>query len=48
MAAAGLEHRELAIDEFRRAIHLDPEVAFDPEKTSPRVLELVTAARENR
>jgi LysM repeat protein len=45
MAAAGLEHRELAIDEFRRALTLDPEVAFDPDRTSPRVLELVTAAR---
>jgi hypothetical protein len=45
MAAAGLEHRELAIDEFRRALTLDPEVSFDPDRTSPRVLELVTAAR---
>jgi LysM repeat protein len=47
MAAAGLEQRERAIVEFRHALDLDPHLALDPERSSPRVLELVEAARES-
>ena len=45
MAAAGLERRERAIAEFRQALDLAPDLALDPERSSPRVLELVAAAR---
>ena len=45
MAAAGLERRERAIAEFRSALAFDPDVALEPERSSPRVLELVDAAR---
>ena len=45
MAAAGLERRERAIAEFRQALAFAPDLALDPERSSPRVLELVDAAR---
>jgi len=46
MAAAGLEQRERAIVEFRHALDLAPDLALDPDRSSPRVLELVELARE--
>lgn len=46
MAAAGLEQRSRAVEEFRLALDLDPSLALDPEHTSPRVLELLERARE--
>lgn len=45
MAAAGLGQREHAIAEFRQALALAPHLPLDPERSSPRVLELVEAAR---
>lgn len=45
MAAAGLEQRGRAVEEFRLALDLDPSLALDPERTSPRVLELLERAR---
>jgi hypothetical protein len=45
MSAAGLEQRERAIEEFRQAFALDPALACPPEDCSPRILELVQAAR---
>jgi LysM repeat protein len=45
MAAAGLDQRERAIEEFRRALALDPELRLSPDTTSPRILELVSAAQ---
>lgn len=45
MAAAGLEQRGRAIEEFRRALALAPHLVLDPQRSSPRVLELVDAAR---
>jgi LysM repeat protein len=45
MAAAGLGQREHAIAEFREALALAPDLPLDPERSSPRVLELVEAAR---
>jgi len=45
MAAAGLDRRERAIEEFRRAFVLDPNLELEPEKTSPRIVELLSAAR---
>lgn len=45
MASAGLDRKDLAIQAFRRAFALDPSLAFSPETTSPRVLELVSEAR---
>jgi hypothetical protein len=45
MAAAGLGQREHAIAEFRQALALAPDLPLDPERSSPRVLELVEAAR---
>ena len=46
-AAAGLDRRERAIEEFRRALVLDPKLDVEPEKTSPRIVELLSAARPN-
>ena len=45
MAAAGLERSERAIAEFRQALDAAPDLELDPQRTSPRVLELVDAAR---
>ncbi len=45
MAAAGLGRREHAIEEFRRGFELDPKVEPAPEQTSPRIAELLSAAR---
>ena len=45
MAAAGLGQRERAIAEFRQALAFAPDLPLDPERSSPRVLELVEAAR---
>jgi tetratricopeptide (TPR) repeat protein len=45
MAAAGLGQREHAIEEFRQALVFAPDLPLDPERSSPRVLELVEAAR---
>jgi hypothetical protein len=45
MAAAGLDRRERAIEEFRSAFVLDPNLEVDPELTSPRIVELLSAAR---
>ena len=44
-AAAGLDRRERAIEEFRRAYVLDPRLDVAPEMTSPRIVELLSAAR---
>ncbi len=46
LAAAGLEDRERAINELRVAFSLDPNVMPDPEDRSPRIDELIAAARE--
>jgi len=45
MAAAGLGRREHAIAEFREALAFAPDLPLDPERSSPRDLELVEAAR---
>ncbi|MEX2206067.1 MAG: hypothetical protein WEF50_07570 [Myxococcota bacterium] len=45
MAAAGLDRRERAIEEFRRAFVLNPKLEVEPERTSPRIVELLSAAR---
>lgn len=45
MAAAGLDQRERAIGEFRRAFVLNPKLEIEPEGTSPRIVELLSAAR---
>jgi len=45
MAAAGLDQRERAIGEFRRAFELNPKLQVEPEGSSPRVVELLSAAR---
>jgi hypothetical protein len=45
LAAAGLEQREHAIAQLRRAIALDPDLGLTPEDQSPRVLELLQEAR---
>lgn len=47
LSAAGLEQREGAIAEFRRALEVDPSLACPPEDCSPRIQELVDAARSN-
>jgi len=47
MAAAGLEQRERAIEEFRHALDLEPNLAVDPQRSSPRVVELVEMARSS-
>jgi len=44
-AATGLDHPERAIEEFRRALVLDPKLELDSDTTSPRILELVSQAR---
>jgi LysM repeat protein len=44
-AAAGLGRREHAIEEFRRAFAVDPTLELDPAAQSPRIQELVQAAR---
>lgn len=44
-AAAGLEQRERAIEEFRRAFVLNPKLEVEPDRTSPRIAELLSAAR---
>jgi LysM repeat protein len=46
LAAAGLEDRPRAISELRAAFALDPNVVPDPEDRSPRIDELVAAARQ--
>jgi LysM repeat protein len=45
MAAAGLERPERAVDEFQDALGLAPDLTLDPERSSPRVVELMDAAR---
>ncbi len=45
MAAAGLGRRDHAIDEFRRAYALDPDLELAPDEISPRIVELMSAAR---
>jgi LysM repeat protein len=45
MAAAGLDRRERAIGEFRQAFLLDPTLELAAGTTSPRILDLVSAAR---
>jgi hypothetical protein len=45
MASAGLGQRERAIEEFRRAFAIEPRLQLDPAADSPRVRELVQAAR---
>jgi LysM repeat protein len=47
LAATGLEDRERAISEMRVAFTLDPEVVPAPEDRSPRIDELIAAARES-
>lgn len=44
-AAAGLDRRERAIAEFRQAFALDPHLDLASDTTSPRIRELVSAAR---
>jgi LysM repeat protein len=44
-AAAGLERRDRAIAEFREALVLDPHLELASDTTSPRIRELVSAAR---
>jgi LysM repeat protein len=48
LSAAGLEQRERAIAEFRRAFDVDPALRCPPDDCSPRVMELVDAARPTR
>jgi tetratricopeptide (TPR) repeat protein len=48
MAAAGLDQRERAIGEFRQAFALDPTLQLAADTTSPRILDLVSAARPVR
>ena len=45
MAAAGLDRRERAIGEFRQAFVFDPTLELAEDTTSPRILDLVSAAR---
>jgi hypothetical protein len=45
MAAAGLDQRERAIGEFRQAFVLDPDLQLTADTTSPRILDLMGAAR---
>ena len=45
MAAAGLDQRERAIAEFSRAFELDPTLELTADTASPRILDLVGAAR---
>jgi hypothetical protein len=45
MAAAGLDRRERAIGEFRQAFAFDPTLELAADTTSPRILDLVSAAR---
>ncbi len=45
MAAIGLERRERALAELRRAFALDPGLEIPPEDASPRLQELVSVAR---
>lgn len=45
MAAAGLDRRDRAIEEFRQAFALDPGLKLAPEMTSPRILDLASAAQ---
>lgn len=47
MAAAGLERRERAIEEFRRAFALDPDLELSAQ-SSPRILELAEEAGRER
>ena len=44
-AATGLDRPERAIEEFRRALALHPQLDLASETTSPRVLELMALAR---
>ncbi|HTO68644.1 MAG TPA: hypothetical protein VMR31_02195 [Myxococcota bacterium] len=44
-AATGLDRRERAIEEFRRALALDPHLELASDTTSPRVRELMALAR---
>jgi LysM repeat protein len=44
-AATGLDRPQQAIDEFRRALALDPQLQLESDATSPRVRELMAAAR---
>ncbi len=45
MAAVGLDQRDRAIGELRRAFALDPGLRLDPDTSSPRILELAQEAR---
>ena len=45
MAAAGLDRRERAIGEVRQAYVFDPGLQLSEDETSPRILDLVGAAR---
>jgi len=44
-AATGLDRRDEAVEEFRRALALDPNLELAPDSTSPRVRELLEVAR---
>jgi LysM repeat protein len=46
-AATGLDRRELAVAELRRALALDPDLELAPEAASPRVRELLEVARSS-
>jgi LysM repeat protein len=44
-AATGMDKRDLALAELRRALELDPDLELAPESSSPRVRELLEVAR---
>jgi LysM repeat protein len=46
IAAAGLDRRARAIGEFRQAFVLDPTLELAEDASSPRILDLVSAARQ--
>jgi LysM repeat protein len=46
-AATGLDRSERAIEEFRRALALDPQLELASDTTSPRVRELAEIARRD-
>jgi len=46
-AATGLDRRDRAIEEFRRALALDPDLELSSDEASPRVREVLAAARSN-
>ena len=44
-AATGLDRRDRAVEEFRRALAFDPKLELSSDEASPRVRELLAAAR---